>query len=81
MRDDQLEMLRIYVDTSVLGGCFDPEFSRWSLALVRDFRARHSEKPAAYAASATDVPRASSRAPHCRPARAHTGAGEHPPTS
>jgi predicted nucleic acid-binding protein len=34
-----LEILRIYVDTSVLGGCFDPEFSRWSLALVRDFRA------------------------------------------
>jgi len=25
----------------VLGGCFDPEFSTWSLALVRDFRAGH----------------------------------------
>jgi hypothetical protein len=34
-----LEILRIYVDTSVLGGCFDSEFSTWSLALVRDFRA------------------------------------------
>lgn len=33
--------LRIYVDTSVLGGCFDPEFSIWSLGLIQDFRARH----------------------------------------
>ncbi len=30
---------RIYVDTSVLGGCFDREFATWSNALVRDFRA------------------------------------------
>ena len=30
--------LRIYVDTSVLGGCFDPEFAAWSNGLVRDFR-------------------------------------------
>jgi hypothetical protein len=29
---------RIYVDTSVLGGCFDREFERWSKALVDDFR-------------------------------------------
>lgn len=29
---------RIYLDTSVLGGCFDPEFSRWSQALVREAR-------------------------------------------
>jgi hypothetical protein len=29
---------RIYVDTSVLGGCFDREFETWSNALVRDFR-------------------------------------------
>ena len=29
---------RIYVDTSVLGGCFDPEFAPWSNALMRDFR-------------------------------------------
>ncbi len=29
---------RIYVDTSVLGGCFDPEFSPWSNALMQDFR-------------------------------------------
>ena len=32
------EPLRIYIDTSVLGGCFDAEFSEWSNALVRDFR-------------------------------------------
>jgi hypothetical protein len=31
--------LRIYIDTSVLGGCFDAEFALWSNALARDFRA------------------------------------------
>ena len=30
---------RIYIDTSVLGGCFDPEFALWSNGLMRDFRA------------------------------------------
>ena len=29
---------RIYVDTSVLGGCFDVEFSTWSNGLLEDFR-------------------------------------------
>lgn len=29
---------RIYIDTSVLGGCFDPEFAPWSNGLMRDFR-------------------------------------------
>jgi hypothetical protein len=29
---------RIYVDTSVLGGCFDVEFAVWSNGLVEDFR-------------------------------------------
>jgi hypothetical protein len=29
---------RVYIDTSVLGGCFDPEFARWSSALIEDFR-------------------------------------------
>jgi len=29
---------RIYVDTSVLGGCFDPEFEMWSNGLIDDFR-------------------------------------------
>lgn len=27
---------RVYLDTSVIGGCFDVEFSRWSNALMRD---------------------------------------------
>ena len=31
--------LRIYIDTSVLGGCFDREFATWSNGPVRDFRA------------------------------------------
>ena len=30
---------RIYIDTSVLGGCFDVEFAPWSNGLMRDFRA------------------------------------------
>jgi hypothetical protein len=28
---------RIYVDTSVIGGCFDAEFAQWSNALFSDF--------------------------------------------
>src|ERR1044071_2644719 len=31
---------RIYLDTSVLGGCFDREFAAWSRGLLQDFRAR-----------------------------------------
>ena len=33
-----MKKLRIYLDTSVLGGCFDPEFSEWSNRLMDDFR-------------------------------------------
>ena len=33
-----METFRIYVDTSVLGGCFDAEFAMWSNGFVRDFR-------------------------------------------
>jgi hypothetical protein len=29
---------RIYVDTSVIGGCFDAEFAPWSNGLFKDFR-------------------------------------------
>ena len=36
---DRAMPLRIYVDTSVLGGCFDVEFARPSNGLIRDFRA------------------------------------------
>jgi hypothetical protein len=31
-------MLKIYVDTSVIGGCLDDEFSVWSCALFDEFR-------------------------------------------
>ena len=36
-----MKKLRIYVDTSVIGGCFDPEFKVWSDALMQDFRRRY----------------------------------------
>ena len=28
---------RIYVDTSVIGGCLDPEFQKWSKQLIKEF--------------------------------------------
>jgi hypothetical protein len=34
-----VKKLRIYIDTSVIGGCYDPEFKVWSDALLEDFRA------------------------------------------
>ena len=34
----QLLTMRIYVDTSVFGGCFDPEFQVWSNRLIDLFR-------------------------------------------
>lgn len=30
---------RIYIDTSVIGGCLDAEFSQWSNSLMKDFAA------------------------------------------
>jgi hypothetical protein len=33
-----MKLQRIYLDTSVLGGCFDPEFAEWSNGLIQDFR-------------------------------------------
>lgn len=33
-----MKVQRIYIDTSVFGGCFDVEFSPWSQALMEDFR-------------------------------------------
>ena len=33
-----MKRLRIYVDTSVFGGCLDREFAEWSNALMDDFR-------------------------------------------
>lgn len=32
-----MKKLRIYLDTSVIGGCFDHEFAPWSNALLEDF--------------------------------------------
>jgi hypothetical protein len=34
-----MKIPRIYLDTSVLGGCFDQEFAPWSNGLLDDFRA------------------------------------------
>lgn len=51
---------RVYIDTSVLGGCFDPEFAQWSNALLADFRASRL-KPvisAIVAAEIADAPKA-----------------------
>ena len=36
-----MKRLRIYVDTSVFGGCLDQEFAEWSNALMDDFRSDH----------------------------------------
>ncbi len=33
-----MKILRVYIDTSVIGGCFDDEFAHWSNALVDNFR-------------------------------------------
>jgi hypothetical protein len=33
-----MKLQRVYLDTSVLGGCFDPEFREWSNGLVQDIR-------------------------------------------
>ena len=33
-----MKKLRIYVDTSVIGGCFDKEFIIWSNGLFKDFQ-------------------------------------------
>lgn len=34
-----MKLQRVYLDTSVLGGCFDPEFAEWSNGLMQDLRA------------------------------------------
>ena len=31
-------MIKIYVDTSVFGGCFDAEFEEWSNKLMEEFK-------------------------------------------
>jgi hypothetical protein len=36
-----MKILRVSIDTSVVGGCFDVEFAAWSNGLVEDFRRGH----------------------------------------
>lgn len=33
-----MKVQRVYLDTSVLGGCFDAEFAPWSTALIQNVR-------------------------------------------
>ena len=33
----EMKRQRIYIDTSVIGGCFDEEFAQWSRGLLHDF--------------------------------------------
>ncbi len=33
-----MKLERVHLDTSVLGGCFDPEFAPWSNGVMQDFR-------------------------------------------
>lgn len=33
-----MKLRRVYIDTSVIGGCLDEEFAPWSNGLVEDFR-------------------------------------------
>lgn len=33
-----MKKISIYVDTSVIGGCLDPEFKEWSQGLLADFQ-------------------------------------------
>jgi len=36
-----MEKLKVYIDTSVIGGCFDEEFSKWSNMLFEEFKSGH----------------------------------------
>jgi predicted nucleic acid-binding protein len=33
-----MKVQRVYIDTSVIGGCLDQEFALWSKGIMRDFR-------------------------------------------
>jgi hypothetical protein len=48
---------RVYVDTSVIGGCLDPEFAKWSNALWRDFRVG-VHRPVLSSVTAAEISRA-----------------------
>lgn len=32
------ESMKVYADTSTIGGCFDEEFKEWSIALFEEFK-------------------------------------------
>ena len=36
-----MKILTVYLDTSVIGGCFDDEFQQWSISLFRDFKEKN----------------------------------------
>lgn len=36
-----MKISRIYLDTSVIGGCHDVEFATWSNGLMKDFRLKN----------------------------------------
>jgi len=57
-----MKIQRVYIDTSVIGGCFDPEFAVWSNGLMHDFevgtfKSVVSEVVAAEVAAAPDLVR------------------------
>lgn len=47
---------RIYLDTSVIGGCFDHEFAPWSNGLFRDFREGHFTPVLSHVVAAEVIP-------------------------
>jgi hypothetical protein len=49
-----MKIQRVYLDTSVLGGCFDPEFADWSNGLIADLR-RGLFKPVISQVTAAEV--------------------------
>jgi hypothetical protein len=55
-----MKIQRIYIDTSVIGGCLDPEFAEWSNGLMQDFRNNifHPLLSDVVAAEVADAPRA-----------------------
>lgn len=36
-----MSVLKVYIDTSVIGGCFDSDFAPWSNGLMKDFQLGH----------------------------------------
>jgi hypothetical protein len=38
MNHKKIKRLIIYIDTSVIGGCFDEKFEKWSKGLILDFQ-------------------------------------------